>query len=230
MAKINDTADKYLIENSRDDLRSVIDKYGFSVSYNGKSFLVADPVIQAVDGKSAGKHTGKDLDTLLQNAVDDRIVFDSNPKPVQGAEVTDAEPIPVTEPEPQPEPVTLPVVTDTDPQPEPEGETVTETPEKKGDLSGDIELDDTGKRLRKPKVVKEPREPKANRYERTSNLLLGNLSISSAEVSEKAPMSPSMAVFCIEAFRGITKSLLEAGIIPKNKAALVTVPPKPSKK
>src|SRR4029077_16321517 len=87
-----------------------------------------------------------------------------------------------------------------------------EVPQEISGDAGDIELDDTGKRVKAPKkekVAKPPREPKANRYGRTAVLMLDNPDITPVEVAKKASMSLPMAMYCIEAFRGITSVLAE---------------------
>lgn len=244
MVNMNTAADKFLSDNNLSNERAVIESQGFSLAFNGKTFLIQDPVIQAVHGKKTAKWTGANLSDLIADAQAARIAFENENKgkgtepvvepvtepvadSVGGARlvcsnpITDPEapvapvadqPQPETVVEPQPEPVVEPV---------PDAEPVADLPAPT-ELSGDIELDDTGKRLRKEKVEKAPKVPFANRYERSAKILLGNLSITSAQLAKEAGMSDSMAVYCIESFVGTVKAFLAAGIIAKNKTSMVT--------
>lgn len=215
---INKSADTYLTANGQADLRAIIEKHDFSVKFNGKQFLVEDPAIQAVTGKGTAKWTGNDLSELLGDAVAARIAFDAEQ---------------AKEPEPQPEPTGTDLVVSPEPQPEPVKEPEPVAPEGEStpapELSGDIELDDTGKRERPSKREVKVKEPFANRYERSARVLLSNLSMDKVELAEKAGMSEAMAQYMIESFQGTVKAFLAAGIIPKNKTPLVTYV-KPQKK
>lgn len=247
MVNFNSQADRFFTENNMADERAVIESQGFSVAFNGKAFLVSDPMIQAVHGKKSAKWTGtaEQLKDLIGDAIAARIAFEAE----QAAKQPVTEPVadsvggarlvcsnPITDPEApvapvadQPQPETV-----VEPQPEPVVEPVADEPvadlPAPTELSGDIELDDTGKRLRKEKTEKAPKIPFANRYERSAKILLGNLSITSAQLAKEAGMSDSMAVYCIESFVGTVKAFLAAGIIAKNKTSMVTyVKPEPKK-
>lgn len=122
------------------------------------------------------------------------------------------------------------------PKPDPASEPVKEAEAVKPDdkpeaeVSGDIELDDTGKRESKPKAEKPPKAPKQNRYERTAAILLGNLSMTPHDLAVAAGLTSDAAgQYCIESFVGTVNAFLKAGIIAKNKTSLVTYV-KPSKK
>jgi hypothetical protein len=211
-----------------DGQKAEIEKYGFDCASDGMShFLLTDPAAKAKKKGLKWSHVGGNLDVLLEDAVAIRKGFDPNGKFNTGAKA-EVQPEPEA-PKPetitvQPdETVTVRILPDEAPKPAPKR---TRVQDEASDLETNppteiegAELDDTGKRVKPAKKVKEPKVRKDNRYLRGAKVIVNNLTITDKALSSQAAFSIPTANHVLEAWVGITSVLISKGWISKAQAA-----------
>jgi hypothetical protein len=202
---------------------ATINKYGFDCFNEGVShFKLVDPEAKKHIGTKS-VHKGGNLTELLGKAIEIRKGFDPNGTLNAGAQAEVQ-----SEPEAKPEPEA--------PKPEPEAAVQPEAPKptpkrtRVKDEASDMEtnppteiegaeLDDTGKRVKPAKKVKEPKVRKDNRYLRGAKVIVNNLTITDKALSSQAAFSIPTANHVLEAWVGITSVLISKGWISKAQAA-----------
>jgi len=220
------------------DQNAVVEDYGFNHSENEGVHEIVDPIITRSD-PNKGRYFGSDINEVLRQAVEGRQVHDATvTNPSDTVTVTDTSEAVSDSPEAAPEapknggkakgkgrvlpangsapkPAQKPSPAKGKAAPKGKATPPTPAPTAKSDREvTDVDLDNTGKRERAPRVVSEPRGDR--RYLRAASIIVKNLTIDKTQLAAKDSgssrrMSVATANHCLDAWGDITAVLLKAG-------------------
>lgn len=187
--------------NVDENQRAVIAQYDFEVRDSNGHYEISDLLIRSAMPRTTklGRYSGGNLDLVLSEAVSRRADYVAR----NGA---------AKAPRPRSTVVAAPAAVDSPP--------AAAVPA--GTLSGgkargapteieDADLDDTGKRERAPRKVREPKVRRDNRYVRAARIIAGTQDITAEGLSKTAGMKITTAGVMIAAWTAVTSYLVYRG-------------------